>query len=224
MSHFEGGQWVDYVRGLICERDRLAMRAHLLSPCRKCGKTVDLLGKIGAVAAEERRYDVPAHVIRSVRAAYCLQQPEKVYVLPRIVGRLIYDSFREPLPAGLLSRHRLSRQALYQAAHYSLDLRLERQHGSAGVTLVGQVANEREPASPPANLPVFLMSGKRIVARTFSNTYGEFQLNYQPARHLRLYIQANQELGKRIEVPMSRFASEASARKRAPRQSNRKSD
>jgi len=222
MSHFEGGQWVDYVRGLVREHERLAMTAHLLSPCGKCRKRVDLLDKFAAIAAEERRYEVPAHVIRGVRAVYSLQRPERVYVLPRIVGRLVYDSFKEPLPVGVRSRHRLSRQALYQAEHYSLDLRLERHHGSAGVMLVGQVANEREPANPPANLPVFLMSGKRIVARTFSNTYGEFQLEYMPARHLRLYIQANQELGQRIEVPMGRFAGETSARNRVPRRSSRR--
>ncbi len=213
MSHFEWGQWVDYVRGLVSEHDRLAMRAHLLTPCRECGKTVEFLGKLAAILTEEDRYEVPSHVIRGVRAAYGLQQPEKVYVLPRIVGRLVYDSFREPLPAGLRSRQRLSRQALYKAAHYSLDLRLERHHGSAGVTLVGQVANERKPTHPPADLPVFLMSGKRIVARTFSNAYGEFQLNYQPARNLRLYIQPSHEFGKHIEVRMSRFTSEGSSQR-----------
>ncbi len=224
MSHFECGEWVDYIRGLVSEQDRLAMRAHLLSPCQKCGKTVESLRKLAVILGEENRYEVPAHVIRGVRAVYGLQQPERVYVLPRIVGRLVYDSFRQPLPAGLRSRHRLSRQALYKAAHYSLDLRLERHHGGGGVTLVGQVANERDPARPPADLPVFLMSGKRIVARTFSNAYGEFQLNYQPARHLRLYVQANQELGKHIEVPMSRFNIEAPALKQVSHQPNRKSD
>jgi len=224
MSHYDSCQWADFVRGLIGGQTRASMKAHLASGCRRCGKMASLFSKVAAVAAEESNYEAPAHVIRGIRAAYALQQPEEVRVLPRIIGRLIYDSFREPLPVGMRSRHRLTRQALYQAAHFSLDLRLECHPGSAGVTLVGQVANEREPANPPAGLPVFLRAGRRVVARALSNKFGEFQLTYQPERHLRLYIQANQELGKRIEVPMSRFSRHVSAAKRPPRPSDAKSD
>jgi len=64
---------------------------------------------------------VPQYALRCARTIFILQQPQKVQILPRIPVRLLYDSFREPLPAGLRTQQRLSRQALYQAGDYSLD-------------------------------------------------------------------------------------------------------
>ena len=206
MNHFELGQWADLVRGLANDRIREVMDAHLSSGCLKCRKTVDFLRKVLAAAGAEAEYEVPEYAVNCARAIHALQKPGKVYILPRIVGRLIYDSFKEPLPAGSRARHRITRHALYRAADYSIDLRLEYQRGTPNVSLVGQITSQKDRNKPLEKLPVFLASGKKVVARAFSNAFGEFQIEYEPTQNLRLYIQASQRLQKRIEVPLNRVS------------------
>src|SRR5207244_10336838 len=95
-----------------------------------------------------------------------LRRPEELQILPRIPARLLYDSFREPLPAGVRTQQRLSRQALYEAGDYSLDLHWENERGSPRVALVGQIKNQKEPSKHLGDVPVLLASGKKLLART----------------------------------------------------------
>jgi hypothetical protein len=210
MKHFEIGQWVDMVRGLATAATEREMSDHLSSGCRPCRRTVEVLREVALFAGREARNEVPSYAVQSARAIFALQQPEKVYLFPRIVGRLIYDSFKEPLPAGLRARHRVTRHALYQAGEHSVDLRLEHQRGGATVTLVGQIVNQAHPETPVTIFPVFLLSGKKILAHATSNAFGEFQLEYRPRQGLRLYLQGNQDLPRPIEVRLQGLAEEES--------------
>ncbi len=203
MKHIDIGQWVDLVRGLpIDNQDRA--EAHL-SECGRCSRSVSLLRDFVAICSAEGAKEPPRYAVSSAKAIYALQRPEKVY-FPKLLGRLVYDSFREPLPEGLRARHRLSRYAVYEAGGYSLDLRLERQMGLANVSLVGQLASHGASAQPPVDLPVFLVSGKDIVAWTVTNAFGEFEIEYEPKEHLRLYVQPDLNLRKHIQVPLSRLS------------------
>src|SRR2546426_7974427 len=203
MKHFELAEWADFVRGLVEKSARLPMEHHLASGCRKCRHTADLLRKLVTAARNDSQVQVPDHGVRCAHAIFFLQQPEKVQILPRIPARLLYDSFREPLPAGLRTQQRLSRQYLYQAGDYSLDLRLENERGSPRVALVGQIQNRKQPGKRLGSVPVQLLSGKQVLAQATSNSLGEFQMEYEPSKHLRLYVPVRQA-GKQIEVPLSR--------------------
>ena len=185
MKHFEFAKWIDSARGLVEEPVRVAMERHLASGCRKCRRTAELLSKLAAAARNDSRVQVPQYALR---CAQVLQQPERVQILPRIPVRLLYDSFREPLPAGVRTQQRLSRQALYQAGDYSLDLRLENETGTCRVTLVGQIQNRKRPSNWLGGVPILLVSGKQILAQAVSNSLGEFQMEYKPSKHLRLYV------------------------------------
>ncbi len=222
MKHFDIGQWVDMVRGLVTGKDKAEMSAHLSTGCRSCRRTVELLGEVARLGAWEAAHTVPAFALHTARAIFALQQPEKVYFYPRVVARLVYDSFKEPLPAGLRARHRLTRHVLYQAGDYSMDIKMEHQRGTAGVTLVGQIVNRVHPGKLPAVLPVFLASEKKILAQTSSNMFGEFQLTYEPKRRLRLYLQGNEDLQKNIELPLSRLSRHESPRSAPQRNKKRK--
>jgi len=202
MGHFEAGEWADLVRGLVDEKRRSAMEAHISAGCKKCRRTMQFMRKLAVVTAGETVYRPPDYAVHNAKAIYALQEPEEVCVLPRIIGRLVYDSFREPLLAGLRSRHGLARHALYEAGGYSVDLRLEYEQGASKVTLVGQIADQENPGAPMAALPVFLVSGKKIVARSYSNEFGEFQAQYEPRRRLRLYVHSSREAASRIDLAL----------------------
>lgn len=199
VSHYDATKWIDFVRGLVSGRAREVMRAHLDTDCSRCRRIARLLGAAAEVGASDSRWDVPDATVQMARATFALQGPDKVQILPRLVARLVYDSFRDPLPAGVRMQHRLCRQALYEAGRYSVDVRLEHERGCARVNLVGQIADREQPTTNLGDVPVFLMSGKAVIARTLSNRFGEFQMEYEPGRRLRLLLPVEKR-GQGVEV------------------------
>ena len=209
MKHFDISQWTDFGRGVVPGAERAAMETHLSAQgCVRCRATLDLVRGVVAVARAEDRYAPPGYVVRCAKALSALQQPQKAR-FPGLVARLIYDSFRDPLPAGMRSEDRVSHQALYEAGDFCLDLRLEHDKGTPLVTLVGQLTNRTAPDSSMPEAPVLLMARNDVVAHTVSNPFGEFQMEYPPARHLRLCVPLDPS-GKRIEVSLNRLAGETS--------------
>ena len=122
-------------------------------------RIVNVLRGVAATARGEADYEPPEHAIRYAQAIYSLYRPESVS-FPRLVARLVHDSIREPLPAGMRAQDRLARHALYEAGSYCLDLQLEHQPDSGLVTLIGQLADRNKPATSTADVPVWLMERK----------------------------------------------------------------
>jgi anti-sigma factor RsiW len=192
MKHFEITEWADFVRGLVSPAQREAMEQHLNGGCDKCGRIADVLGRVSQLAVAEKRNEVPDFAVHCARAIFALEQPRHVRVLDRLAGFLVFDSFREPLPAGVRSQHRVSRQTLYEAGDYSIDLRQEHERGNSRATMVGQIASRKEPGRALAGVSVVLSAGNSVLAKTVSNQFGEFQMDYPPARDMRLEIGAGE--------------------------------
>ena len=206
-EHFAKDRWVDYTRGLSRDQERTAMEGHLSSGCTKCRRTAELLGKLAAAALAEAEYQPPPSVLRRAKAIFPRPGGSESAETPaRILARLIYDSFRDPLPAGMRAGDRPS-QALFEAEDYSLDLhlsreRVDRERGEPRMVLVGQIADRKKPGKRMADLPVLLVSGRRVAARGVSNEMGEFHLEYDPRQRLRLRIPVAGR--KHIEIPLPR--------------------
>jgi len=203
MKHFNIWQWTDYARALAADVPRAAMEAHLFAGCARCQRIVSVLRGVDSMARSEAGYEPPEHAIRCARAIYSLSRPEKIG-FPRLIARLVHDSIREPLPAGMRAQHSPARHALYEAGSYCLDLQVEQQLGSGLVMLTGQLADRSQPATNAADVPVWLMERKSLVASTLCNPFGEFQLEYAPARDLRLHVPLR-AARRRLEVPLDRL-------------------
>ena len=223
MKHFEISDWTDFARGVAADADRAAMQAHMTSGCRRCRATLDLVQRVVSSARADSQSSPPEHVVRCAKAIGSLLRPQSSKV-SRLVARLVYDSFRDPAPVGIRAQDRVSRHTVYEAGNFSLDLRLEQEKGSPMATLVGQLTNRTDPESSLAEAPVLLMARQDIVAQSVYNRFGEFQMDYPPARHLRLCV-ALDPPGKRIELSLSRLADEmaqapdaAPPRRKQPRQ------
>lgn len=213
MKHFDIWQWADFVRGLGDNVALSGMETHLSSGCRRCQNTVATLRGVVEAAQADAQYEPPEYAMRYAKAVYAHASPEKIS-LPRLIARLVYDSMNEPLPAGIRAQDRSSRRALYEAGGYHLDLQLERQPASGLIILVGQLADRLQPSTSTADVPVWLMERESLVASTVCNHFGEFQLEYEPRRHLRLYVPLP-EAGKRLEVPLNRLTPAGVRRRRA---------
>ena len=201
MKHFDIWEWVDFARGLSDAAPRSAMEAHLSTGCQRCQHVVDVMRGVAAAARLEAGYEPPEHAIRMAKAIYTPPGPEKS-PLARLVARLVFDSFGEPVPAGMRSQDRPARHTLYEAGSFCLDLQLEHEPASGRVILVGQIADREN--RPMGHLPVWLREQKGQVASTCCNRFGEFQLAYKPAPNLRLCVDVP-EAGKYLEVALSRL-------------------
>lgn len=199
MTHHDLGAWSDFVRGLVSTEARSAMLAHL-NTCDACRRAVAQLKQVAAVAQADRMLTPPAHLLRWGRALFSTPRPAGARALLR--ARLVYDSLAAPAPNGLRSVARISRHALYEAGTFALDLRLEYERGSSRVTLTGQLLDRQAPDRRFTNVVVQLARGRTEVARTSCNRFGEFQVAYEPARRMRLYV-VDGGRRRRVEVALN---------------------
>ena len=188
MTHYEITQWVDYVRGLVEPATADAMQAHL-GECEACAATASRLAAVATVARADAQFEPPAHLLHFARAVFSLQRPESVLSLPQMAARLVFNSLDAALVAGTRSlADDASRQTLFEAGEFSVHLRFEQTARPRRVSLVGQIANRRNPDPPLSHVPVLLTRGDTVVARSLSNEFGEFQVEYEPHSGLRLLI------------------------------------
>src|SRR5215208_4273392 len=183
MKHFDISRWTDFARGVIAGADRAGMAAHLSSGFTRCQRTLELVQRFVVAARPPVVYEPPADVVRWAKAISIVQRP-----LPsrrfRLIPRLLYNSLSVPMPAGMRTEDKMSRQALYEADNFVIDLRLEHEKGRQVVTLLGQVTDRLDPGRVMPSAPVLVMSRTNIVSHAVSNRFGEFQMEYAPAAHL----------------------------------------
>lgn len=203
MNHYQITRWVDYVRGAVNAAEQLEMSEHLLN-CDACRDECNLLARVAVKAQADRRYEVPENALRNARALFALPGKPKKTVLRKVAGYLVFDSFQEPSFAGARSRVQNMRHALYEADDYSVDVRLEHSD-SCRVNLVGQLAVRSQAVSSLDGIPVVLMSGRQVLAEALSNEFGEFQLEYEPKRQLKLCVPIL-ERRERIELQLGSLA------------------
>jgi len=204
MTHSDTSRWIAFVRGFDSEAARAASEQHLAEGCPDCWQVVSRLRVFSAIARNEAQCEVAP---RALKFAHSLaaRLPRKAWLLSRLMSRLVFDTMQQPLMAGVRGEPQASRQALYEAGDYSLDVRLEQDGSHAGATLVGQLACMRTPAADLSNLPVAIASRGSVLAQAVSNGLGEFQVEVSPEPDLKLYIQVNRESS--IEVPLDRLCA-----------------
>jgi hypothetical protein len=208
-GHYKCGEWADFARAVAGGEGRKKAQAHLDSGCNECGELARFFSELVQRAASDAAYHIPDYALRNIRAIFALQQPQEVRLLPRTVARLVYDSFREPLLAGVRSQQSTAHQLMYVAGPYSVDLRLEQEQGAPRVRLTGQIA-DRERASGVSDVPVFVLSRDLVIGKTSTNKFGEFAVEYPPSNKLRLFAPIPGE--NHIEV---RFGAASSHRRGA---------
>lgn len=205
MKHFDIIQWVDFARDAISPETRAAMSAHLAAGCRDCQLTAALLEKAAAAAREDARIEVSAQMVREAKEIFAIAAPEPEPILQRVFGRMRFDSFTQLAPEGARAGESGDRHVMFDVGDYSVDLRVESEPDTAAGTLVGQIVGRTGAGQQVSALPVLLMAGKKIVTRTVSNEFGEFILDYMPARNLRLCVPMTLA-GRQLEMSLSRLS------------------
>jgi hypothetical protein len=81
-----------------------------------------------------------------------------------------------------------SRQLLYGAANYRIDVRIEPQIDTEKTVLIGQVLNSADPNERLAQVPVTLLKGKKVLAECVTSQFGEFQMDCELKGGFRLTV------------------------------------
>jgi hypothetical protein len=71
--------------------------------------------------------------------------------------------------------------------------------------LVGQILNSREPAVSPAAIPVTLLKGRKVLAQSSTNAFGEFQMtcDLQPSLQLKVELPGEADICISLVEPTS---------------------
>src|SRR5689334_4186131 len=147
--HYATQSWSDYVRGVAPKALAADMQQHLSSGCDRCNRTVLTLRKVVKVASQPE-IAVPYSVIHKAKAIFSI--PRKSFV-----ARIVFDSFLQPLPAGVRSRANMCRQAMFEAGDVLVDVRLQNNEDGK-ILITGQVADKARPNHMSGRLQLHLVS------------------------------------------------------------------
>jgi hypothetical protein len=201
-KHFSDEEWGEFARGKVPKNLRDTMRRHLLDGCRNCQKKSELWHVVAMTAGREASYAPPDHTVRSARGQFGLNR-----ALPWTTGfiktvRMVFDSFKSPSPLGVRASGAKARQLVYQVGEYLIDVRLEPEHGSRKLNLIGQLRDSLDPGKKMGDSNVILLRGQDRVGQTTTNRFGEFRLEFERKDNLWLAIGIHGEAG--IVVPLER--------------------
>ncbi len=188
MRHYSLEKWIDFARNVIREDEKAKMQIHIETGCPTCQKELSLWRRLQQTAQCESGYEPSDGAIRTVQAIFANQRAHRPHSTKLQVAALLFDSLRTPLLAGVRSSVSTSRQLLFGAASYRIDVRIEPQMDSDKVVLIGQVLNSTDPDECVSQLPVTLVRGNKILAESVTSQFGEFQLECQLEGGFRLTV------------------------------------
>lgn len=188
MRHYSLEQWVDFARNVIGEDERRKMENHLKTGCVRCSKELGLWQRLHQVARRESAYVPSAGATRIVNASFAGRSVRVTSQGKSRVASLLFDSFRSPLLAGTRSTATSSRQVLYGAGTYRIDVRIEPKMDSEKVIMIGQVLNSANPQESLPELAVTLFKGRKVLAEAKTRQFGEFQIECELEGGYRLKV------------------------------------
>lgn len=211
MIRYDISELCDFARGIgNAETERRVERHLERSP--RTRRRVEMLRRVADVAGRDRELEIPPHALRMVRAIGSLRRPETTAaaspldrVLRRLMPEVVFDSLLAPAAAGSRDIQSHERQILFRADDYTVDVRLEHEADPPSTVVIGQLLRRVGELHPVAKVPVLVLSDGRIVGRSLTSRFGEFQAEGLPLEPLNLCLLVENE--ECIEIPLGRQAA-----------------
>jgi hypothetical protein len=200
MRHFSLEKLTDFVRDVVGQEEKNVIEKHLEGGCQECTKVLSTWNVVHQAARRESAYRPPESVVRTVKGLGSLHGLGKVSRMKAFVAQLLFDSSMSPLPVGVRSTSLAARQLLYGASNYRVDLRIQPQEDSDKVAIVGQILDSADPENAIGPIHVVLRKGKRIIAESVTNRFGEFHLECDLENSL--HLQAGLPHGQVVQIPL----------------------
>jgi hypothetical protein len=188
MKHFSTEEWIDFVNQIVTAGRKEAMQKHLATGCKRCSETVSLWQKVSKTAAAEASYQPSADAVRLAKAAFVTTRRPQTEKQSRGLIEVLFDSFLQPAVAGARSVVIGTRQMLYRADPYQIDIQIEPKPGSNRLVITGQLLDLSNPGVIGRDIRVTLSNhrGHSVIAGT--NQFGEFSGEVENSGDLELSI------------------------------------
>jgi len=199
MQHFSEQAWADFVRGVSESETKANIESHLARGCCDCGATSDVWNQLQTIVSNEKSYMPPESAVRMVTLEFVTTNSQEQ---ASVLANLLFDTFVQPLAAGIRSGAAVARQLVYEAEGLTVDLRLDSQSPSGKILVVGQVLDQRLPRVSPRGVSIALWTPKgQPFLEVSPNESGEFQLEVNAQDDLRLLIEVAGR--KTIRIPLA---------------------
>ncbi|HKV25772.1 MAG TPA: hypothetical protein VJN93_14355 [Candidatus Acidoferrum sp.] len=188
MKHFSTEEWIDFVNHVVAADRHKDMQAHLAAGCDRCTETFTLWQKVTKSANAEASYQPPQHAVRLAKAAFAasrLTLPKEAS--PGLV-QLLFDSFQQPALAGARSVVIGTRQMLYRADPYQIDIQIEPKPGTNRLVVTGQILDLSNPSVVGRGIQVTISNRRGNSIMIATNDFGEFSGDLENSGDLELLI------------------------------------
>jgi len=168
---------MDYMDGMAMDVEKSTVETHLVD-CRECSELKQEFQVLAMQLREDSAFEPPAELVQwGVDLFQPIMQPEKSG-LRKIIAALVFDTFDQPMLAGVRRVGAPPRQLLFRAGDVDVDVKIESMEANDRITLVGQVLSSATKFFD--NTPVKLESHGIVRYRTRTNVVGEFSFDEVP--------------------------------------------
>jgi hypothetical protein len=210
MKHYSSADLADFANGMVSPRRQTELERHLMEGCKECGRELETWQRVREVAQGESGFEPPPSALKVVKGSFALYGPRKGQRRIFGVAHLIYDSLRQPSPAGVRSADTTVQKLLYCQGNLQIDLNVESLAGGR-ISIDGQILDSDKPADGLGEIPVVAYSGKARLAETRTNVFGEFHLECEPRKKLRLSLRAARD--SRVTIALDEIINKDRQRK-----------
>jgi hypothetical protein len=186
MEHFTTEKWIDFVNQAVTANENKLMEKHLKQGCKRCLETVSLWQRVRQSAVTEEKYQPPEEVVRLAKAAFAgagLTAPRKGKE-SRI--KVLFDSFLQPVFAGARSAGTGTRQMLYRADPFQIDVQIETKSSGNRLVVTGQLMDLSNPTIAGRDVRIALSNMRGNVTHAVTNQFGEFSTEVENTGDLQI--------------------------------------
>ncbi|MGH9776052.1 MAG: hypothetical protein ACRD50_14020 [Candidatus Acidiferrales bacterium] len=196
MKHYSDEEWIDFMNQVTPQARYEEMQKHVASGCAGCTRQAAIWQRVHQMASMEAGYQPDADTLRVVKSAFAAHSARKES------GRVaqLFDSLLQPAFAGARSMGSESRQLLYSAGPYLLDVQIKPKSTGNGIEVTGQLLHSEQPEQAVRDALVLFFSGDEEVTLAMTNQFGEFRGELENCEDLELHLPVPQ--GEPLVVPL----------------------
>ena len=178
MRHVTVENLIDYIEGQASDVDKSTLERHM-TDCNECEELKQEFQIVIARLREDASFEPPAELLQwGINLFQPVAQPEGASGLRKFIASLVFDTYEQPMMAGVRRVGAPPRQLLFRAGDVDVDVKIESMEANNRITLVGQVLSSN--AKFFDNTPVKLESHGMVRYRTQTNVVGEFSFDEVP--------------------------------------------
>jgi hypothetical protein len=179
MRHITIEELMSYIDGKGSDVEKSTLEGHVLA-CGGCSELKQEFQTLVHRLKDDASLEPPAGLVQwGIDLFQPVTRPQGAASgLRKFIASLVFDTYDQPIQAGVRRVGAPPRQLLFRAGDVDVDVKIESMEANDRITLVGQVLSNTEKFFD--NTPVKLESHGIVRYRTTTNVVGEFSFDEVP--------------------------------------------